>query len=84
MKDKTGKTLAIGDLVDIMASGMMTAHVVEIREGGILGPNGPMPPQLILQVGIPIELAPGEEAPVYLVRSTDRKFSGPKPVEGIQ
>lgn len=83
MKDKTGRTLSVGCLVDIIANGMLTAHVVEIREGGIIGPQGPMPPVLILQVGIPIKLEPGENAPVYLVRDVEKKFAGPQPVKGV-
>ena len=73
MKDKTGREITVGCVVDILADGMLSAFVVDIKEGGLVGANGrPEPATLVLQVGIPIKLNPGQPAPCYVVRESDK------------
>lgn len=72
MKDKIGQDISVGAVVDVYVSDIVSAFVVEVREGGILGPNGPEPALLVLNIAIPIRLRPGQPAPVYLVRQPDK------------
>ncbi len=69
MRDKTGRELRLQQIVDIMADGMLTAIVVEVRQGGIADARtGRIEPGLVvLQVGIPIHADPGGVVPVYIV-----------------
>lgn len=81
MLEKTGRKLEVGQVVDVLADGILSAIVVEIREGGLVGADGRIEPALlVIQIGIPIRLAPGDRAPVYIVRASDR----PQGSEGIQ
>ena len=69
MKDKTGRDLSVGDIVEVLADGMLRAVVVKIQEAGAIIEDGrPRPAVLVIQCGVPFELNPGEEAPVYLIR----------------
>jgi len=73
IKDKCGREITVGCVVDILADGMLSAFVVDIKEGGLVGANGrPEPATLVLQVGIPIKLNPGQPAPCYVVRESDK------------
>ena len=73
MTDKTGRTLEKGQVVDVLADGILSAYVIDVREGGIVGVDGRTEPAtLVLQIAIPIKLSPGQPAPVYITRQTDR------------
>lgn len=79
MKDKTGREIEVGACVDVFISDIVTAYVVRVEDGGLIGPNGPQPALLLLQIAIPMKLNPGQPAPVYLVRQSDK----PKPEEAV-
>jgi len=71
--DKQGNELAIGDTVDVPVDGIMSAVVSQIQEGGLVGPDGkPQPALLVLTIPIPMRLAPGQPAPVYLTRKAEK------------
>ena len=57
-----------------MVDGMMAAYVVEVKEGGLVDPvtNRPEPAVLVLNIAIPIKLPPGEPAPCYVIRQSDK------------
>lgn len=79
MKDKTGRDLEPGQLVDLFAEGMLTAVVVKIEEPGLIESGGRrMNSILIVQVGIPFELEPGAQAPVYITKQADPARLGEK------
>lgn len=80
MKDATGRELEISQVVDCYAEGMLSAVVLRIEEGGLIGEDGrPRPALLIVQVGIPFQAAPGEPMPVYIVKPADmRRLGGPQ------
>ena len=72
MKDKTGREIEVGCVVDVFISDIMAAYVVEVSDGGLIGPdNRPEPAKLILHIGIPMKLNPGQPAPVYIIRESD-------------
>lgn len=72
MKDKCGRDIEVGAVVDVFISDIVSAYVVKIEEGGIIGPNGPQPALLLLQIAIPMRLNPGQPAPCYVVRQSDK------------
>lgn len=76
IKDKCGRDLEIGQLVDVFVSDIVTAFVVDIQTGEIADANGRVqPPTLLLQIMIPMRIGPTGTAPVYVVQDSDR----PKP-----
>ena len=82
MKDKTGREISVGCVVDVPTWAireMLSAYVVEIREGGLVDKAGRKEPALlVLQIGIPMKISPGEPAPVYIVHESDRPKSEEK------
>lgn len=73
MKDKCGKSLEIGQLVDVFVSDIVTAFVVDIQDGTIADANGRVqPPTLLLQIMIPMRIGPTMTAPVYVVQDSDK------------
>lgn len=69
MKDKCGTEVCVGQIVDILYEGMLSAHVIEVNEGGLVGGDGRIQPAVILlSVAIPVRLDPGDVAPLYVVR----------------
>ena len=72
MKDRTGRTIEKGQVVDIFISDIVSAVVIAVSDGGLVGPNGPAPATLLLQVALPMKLRPGDPAQVYIVRESDR------------
>lgn len=71
MKDKCGRDLEVGQVCDVFVSDIVSAYVVRVSDGGLLGPNGPEPALLLLQIAIPMRLQPGMPAPVYITRASD-------------
>lgn len=81
MKDKCGRVLAKGQLVDILINDILTAYVVEVKEEVIIQSHGQQPrAQLILNIAIPVTLDIGQEAPCYIVRQAPAEAAdaGPK------
>lgn len=73
MKDKLGNELEVGCVVDLLVQRMVSAYVIQIKEGGLVeGTRGaPQPAELIVQAVFPIAIIPGHPAPVYFVRAAD-------------
>ncbi len=67
MKDATNREIGVGDIVEVLANGMLRAVVTKITEPSALA-GGSQKAELVVQCGVPFELNPGEEAPVYLIR----------------
>ncbi len=73
MLDKTGKTITVGAIVDVFVSDIVSAYVMEVRDGGLAGPDGKIEPALLLlNIAIPMRLPPGAPAHVYVVRASDQ------------
>ena len=73
MKDKCGIEIEPGCVVDVLVDGIMAAYVLEVRNGGLVGPDGrPEPAMLILNIAVPIKMSPGAPAPVYVIRPSDK------------
>lgn len=78
MNDKTGKSIEVGQVVDVFISDIVSAYVVEVKDGGLAGADGRVEPaSLILNVALPMVLRPGQPAPVYIVRESDKPKHGP-------
>ncbi len=73
MKDKCGREIEVGQVVDVFVSDIVSAYVLEIKNGGLAGSDGKIEPaMLILNIGLPMRLSPGASAPVYIVRDSDQ------------
>lgn len=74
LKDKCGHEITQGCVVDVFVCDMLSAYCVEVKEGGLIGPDGqPEPATLILNIALPIKLRPGAVAPCYVVRERVKK-----------
>lgn len=72
MKDKTGRDLRVGQVVDLHINEMMSAYVVEIHETPVADAAGRVrPPFIMLQVTIPLRADPRVGADVYIVREPE-------------
>lgn len=72
MKDKCGVEITVGCCVDVYVSDVLTAFVVDMKDGGLVGADGrPEPARLVLSIGIPMKLNPGQVAPCYVVRQAE-------------
>lgn len=77
MKDKTGREIEVGQVVDVYFNDVLAAYVIEVRDGGLAGADGKTEPALlVLQIAIPMKLNPGQPAPVYIIRASDKPPSG--------
>ncbi len=82
MNDKCGKEINVGDIVDVYCSGMLSAFVVEIRNGGLADSSGHIEPALlVLNIAVPLKMNPGQNAQVYIVR--EAPASEPITSEGV-
>lgn len=75
MRDMAGRDLKEGQTVDICLQGMFHATVVGVRElPTMVNPTQMAPPQIIIQVIIPMTAEPnGTVEGVYVVRQADEK-----------
>jgi len=68
MVDRSGKTLAVGQSVDILLSGMFTGTLVEIHDVPMaVSQNKFAPPQLVIQISVHHVPKDGIHAGVYIV-----------------
>ena len=66
--------------MDVFVSDILSAYVVEVRDGGLTDMNGHIEAALlVLNIAIPMRLSPGAPAPVYLIRESDK----PKPKQVV-
>lgn len=73
MKDKCGQEIEVGAVVDVQVDGIVSAFVVEVRDGGLVGADGRQEPAvLVLNIATKINLPPGAPAPCYVIRPSDK------------
>lgn len=84
MKDRTGRTLEVGQTVDILVQGMCTAYVMDVRDAALVGPTGETAERhLLLSVAVPVRVAANGVAPVYIVRQVEKENDIKKEIEKV-
>ncbi len=80
MKDKTGKSLTQGQIVDVFVSDILAAFVLSVEEGIVAGPDGKTnKPKLVLQIVLNIPVTNGV-GPCYILQDAEK--IEPKDTEG--
>ena len=74
MKDECGVELRVGQVVHVLMDSIFHAQIVDIRElPTMAGPNRMTPPQVILQIVLPLVADERGTVPVYIVRQAEEK-----------
>lgn len=69
MRDKTGKEIKVGSLVDIPVYRMATGLVVKVSDSALEIPGqGIMPPHIVLQIQVTIPAGPSLGIGCYVVQ----------------
>ena len=73
MKDKCGREITVGCVVDLHVNGIVSAFVVEVKNGGLIGQDGrPEPAVLVCNITVPLKFRPGQPANCYVVQLSEQ------------
>ena len=77
MLDRTGRTVSIGETVDIILNGVFQAIVVDIKDVPMILPNGQkQPPQVLLAVSLAHVPQDGKHCGFYIVGQSQPQEPG--------
>ncbi len=74
MRDLTGKTVKEGQIADIVLNGAFHATIVRVQEAPLMASaNKMIPPQVILQIVIPVTVDANGVLDIYVIQDAEEK-----------
>ena len=68
MLDRAGYPIKVGQIVEVLTSGMLRAVVIEVVESSLVSANGkPTEGTVLLSIAVPMRVRPGDSAFCYIV-----------------